>query len=374
MAKVGILTSVHNPLDTRIFHKQAVSLTKAEHDVTIIAHHDKDETKNGINIKNIGTHDSRIERWWNLQEVFTQAKTLNADIYHIHDPELLPVAVALKRSTGSKIIYDVHENYHASILGKEWIPSLFRSFVAETFDVTEAELAQYFDGIIVASDEIHSRFNHHNNVITITNYPLKRWLKDTNLVAQDRDEVQIVYCGKITRQRAIPELIEATKILSQYQDIELVIGGSYTTKKIQKIVEHEAKEHRAISTVGWLPTIDDVIDLFYQSDIGAMLIKPDNENQIYGAQRSNKTFQYMSTGTAIIGTAIGNWPKYIEKENCGECVDTESVADIVSGLNKLVENYDLRKKMGENGQSAVRERYNWENEETKLLDFYNQIS
>jgi len=46
--KVCILTSVHTPFDTRIFHKQGKSLLKAGYDVTLIAQHDKDELVGGI--------------------------------------------------------------------------------------------------------------------------------------------------------------------------------------------------------------------------------------------------------------------------------------------------------------------------------------
>ena len=48
--KVCILTSVHPPFDTRIFHKQAKSLVKGGYDVTLITKHDKDEVVDGVKI------------------------------------------------------------------------------------------------------------------------------------------------------------------------------------------------------------------------------------------------------------------------------------------------------------------------------------
>lgn len=372
MTDVAVLTTVHNVFDTRIFHKQAVSLSDAGYDVTILGHHDRNETKDGVSVKSIGTADSKVERWQNLTTMYRAAKNEDADIYHLHDPELLPVGAALKRSTGSRVIYDAHEDYHASILGKPWIPDGARPLVANLFDVIEPQLATWLDGIITASDDIKARFDRHDNVTTITNYPLEHWLRDIESKPSG-SSVQIAYCGKITPQRAIPELIEATNILAEYHDIELVLGGKYTTEEIEQFVESEASEQQHISTVGWLPTIDDVIDLFYESDIGAMMIKPDNANQIYGAQRSNKTFQYMSTGTAVLGSDVGTWPEYIEDENCGICVDTTSISDMVDGLRQLIEDPDLRTTMGRNGQEAVKQEYNWEEQEQKLLDFYRDI-
>lgn len=49
-ARVCILTTVHQPFDTRIFHKQAKTLVEAGNDVTLVAQHDKNEVVDGVEI------------------------------------------------------------------------------------------------------------------------------------------------------------------------------------------------------------------------------------------------------------------------------------------------------------------------------------
>ncbi|MDW8334947.1 MAG: hypothetical protein RMM53_12095, partial [Bacteroidia bacterium] len=46
----------------------------------------------------------------NHSAVGAAVRRLPARIYHVHTPELLPLAFALKKLRGSKIVYDVHEN------------------------------------------------------------------------------------------------------------------------------------------------------------------------------------------------------------------------------------------------------------------------
>ena len=54
----------------------------------------------------------------------------HGDIYHFHDPGLLPASLLL-RLFGKKVIYDVHEDVPRDILLKTWIPALIRGLVAK---------------------------------------------------------------------------------------------------------------------------------------------------------------------------------------------------------------------------------------------------
>ena len=100
MSKVCIITSVHHVLDPRIFFKQARSLAKAGYEVTLIAQNDKNEVINGIEVIGLGNPKTRFHRMFFLtSHMLKKALSINADVYHIHDPELLPVLVIIKLLT-----------------------------------------------------------------------------------------------------------------------------------------------------------------------------------------------------------------------------------------------------------------------------------
>lgn len=97
MTKVSILTSVHPLFDTRIFHKEAKSLAKAGYDVTPIAQHDKEEVVDGIRIVPLPKAKDRIVRMTKtVWQTYRKAFKIDADIYHFHDPELIPIGLMLK--------------------------------------------------------------------------------------------------------------------------------------------------------------------------------------------------------------------------------------------------------------------------------------
>lgn len=97
--RVVHLTSAHPRDDIRIFHKECRSLTGAGHEVTlVVADGLGDDTRDGVRIVDVGRSRGRWDRIFRAtKRVRDRAIGLDKDIYHLHDPELLPVARVLKR-------------------------------------------------------------------------------------------------------------------------------------------------------------------------------------------------------------------------------------------------------------------------------------
>ena len=91
-------TSVHSATDGRIFEKECCSLAKAGYEVYFVAPNAKTEIKNGVHI--VGVPISNRGRLYRMlcgaKIIYKEALSLNADVYHFHDPELLRFALKLK--------------------------------------------------------------------------------------------------------------------------------------------------------------------------------------------------------------------------------------------------------------------------------------
>jgi len=95
--KICILSTVHPPFDVRIFHKEAVTLVNAGYEVLLIAQHDKAEIVDGVKIINLKTPVNRMARMTKtVWSAFRKALKTDAVLYHIHDPELMPIGFLLK--------------------------------------------------------------------------------------------------------------------------------------------------------------------------------------------------------------------------------------------------------------------------------------
>jgi hypothetical protein len=98
--RVAHLTSVHPRFDTRIFLRECSSLANHNYSVSLIVADGKgNEGKNGIAIYDVGAVKSRRERICNAPgQVLAKSLEADAEIYHLHDPELLPIGLKTKKA------------------------------------------------------------------------------------------------------------------------------------------------------------------------------------------------------------------------------------------------------------------------------------
>ena len=128
---VCIVAPVHIWDDVRVYQKQAVSLVENGYKVVLLARVGKSRVAKGVCITRVWSwYSSRFLRFVSLPLVFLQAMRSKADIYHLHNPDTLPIAFML-RVCGKKVIYDVHEDFGLRVLMRDWIPKLLRNTVAK---------------------------------------------------------------------------------------------------------------------------------------------------------------------------------------------------------------------------------------------------
>jgi len=365
--KICILSSVHPAFDTRIFYKQTKTLVKAGYDVTLIAQHDKDETVDGVKIIALYKPKNRLQRMLGLTpKVLSLSLKQNAEVYHFHDPELIPVGTILK-TLGKKVIYDVHEDYNKQILSKSYLPKITRNSIALITKAIENTASKFFDGIITATDNIQKNFSSHNKAISVRNFPI---LSPSFSVKKfsDNDIFNLIYVGILFEIKGITQIIKALELVDSNKPLKLTMCGEFIQpeymEKVRSLKGFEKVEH-----LGWVDS-HAIPDLLRKADAGIVCFLPEPN---YIKSMPIKLFEYMEASLPIIASNFPLWKKIVEGNKCGVCVDPLKPKNIAEAIEYLMEQPVLRKKMGKNGRQAVLEKYNWEKEAIKLLAVYENL-
>ena len=207
--RVCVLTTGHEALDVRVFHKECKSLAEAGYEVYLIASHPEREVVEGVSIIPLNTRKDRAYRFlvkgWT---VLWKALKLRADFYHFHDPDLIFAGLLLKL-LGKTVIYDVHEDVPKDILSKEWLGSIRIRKIASILARSLFKLsALFFDGIIAATPSISENFPKHKTV-TLRNVPKALFIRGIKPETLAKTRPSVIYAGGLTRIRGIKEIIEA---------------------------------------------------------------------------------------------------------------------------------------------------------------------
>lgn len=360
--KICHITSAHNRYDIRIFVKECKSLVKDGFDVTLLVNDNlPNEIIEGVRIISTNINGSnRFKRFYNsYKNIYNMAIEINADIYHLHDPDLLFIASKLK-SNGKQVIYDSHEDVPRQILSKSWIPKIIRPLTAYVFEKFENNVVSKLDAIVVPTPHIENRFQKINkSVYQICNFPLlSEFRMDVN---SNEKKDYVCYVGGLSVNRGILEIVQATKNLK----IELVLCGKFSSKEL----ENEILINDHVKYMGYLDR-DGIIKILSEAKLGFVTLFP-TPNHINSYPI--KMFEYMAAKLPIIASDFPLWKEIIESNSCGLCVNPNDVSEIEQAVKYIIAHPIKSIEMGKSGRDAVLNKYNWSTQEIKLIAMYEDM-
>lgn len=362
---------MHRPFDTRIFRRECRTLARSAYTVSLVAPHSRPETVEGVQVVPIPGMNDRLARAARLTRgtwgVYHKARQLRADLYHFHDPELLPVGLLLKLTTRTAVIYDVHEDYPENVRAKEWLPWWVRAAAAHSVGRFEQLTASQVDGIVAATEYIARRFPSSKTRV-IHNYPSLSDLR--SVVGQQRPYQRndtLIYTGGLTNHRGIQQIVQALEYVGN-PGVKLMLLGGHVHRETETAVR-ESPGWSRVDYRGQVP-FEAVYRCLRSAAVGLVCNQP-----VYGYDRAlpNKLFEYMSAGLPVIASNFEPWKEIVEGNECGVTVDPTSPREIAQAVDHLLEEPELRRRMGRNGRRAIEQTYNWECEIPALLELYREV-
>jgi glycosyltransferase involved in cell wall biosynthesis len=369
--RVGILTSVHAALDTRVFHKQARTLAAAGYQVTLFARHDGDCTIDGVRIRGLPPHAPRWARpllWWRL---LLGALRLKADLYHIHDPELIPLALLIQRLTCRPVIYDVHEYYADEVRTRQWIPAPLRDAAGWLADRVEQAAAHRLGAVVTVNTHMNRRFlRRQSRSIAVHNFPPAEYFPPPLDAARERS---IIYLGVMTRDRGLETLFRAGRLLKdRFPDLRIDVVGTVDWAGVATEIPRDPERwlrEAGVRFAGQIPQ-PEVPALLGRATAGWIPFLPTPNNI---RSTPNKLLEYMAAALPVVSSDLGYMRSIVSDADCGLLAEAEDPAAHADKLGWLIEHPDEARVMGERGCAAVLQRYTWAAEGEKLVRLYDEL-
>ena len=366
MPSVVHLTTVHDPFDSRIFHRQCRTLTEAGYDVALLAPGGTDSRVDGIEVGSLPRCDNRILRMsLGVGRTLLKALGKRADLYHFHDPELIPAGLLL-RLLGKRVVYDIHEDNLTALEEREYLPSRLRALAARLLAWAEEGSSRHFH-LVLAERYYNERFPRGQTVLNYARFPT---LDEDLLDARPRaGNPRLIYTGNVKTYRGAHS---HAGLLRNLPDAELFMVGRCDPQLAAELKADADPERLHLEGVGGYVPHQRIVSYYLRESwtAGLALFPPSRHTR---RKELTKIFEYMAYGIPVLCADFPNLRQIVERTECGICVDPENGPAVAEAVRYLWEHPEAARQMGENGRKAARTTYNWDTQAEKLLRLYDTI-
>ena len=374
MAKIVHITTAHPALDIRIFQKQCRTLARAGHEVALIAPRaaleqtPRPERIEGVAVYSLPMPKNRRRRMLRTTRLAIRAAlAVDADLYHLHDPELLPLAHRLPRTRPGRSYSTCTRTCPMDILTKPWIPAPLRRPASLAASLVQRFLLSRFS-VVLAEDSYAADHAWLADATVVRNMPLVEELLAIEERAPSPTQM-LGYMGSISPARGSLVTLEAMAILRRRGLVcgLKLVGPISNARQLARRAEQLGLDDVQIS--GWLPA-QEAWRLIAPCRAGLALLQ-DRPN--FRRSLPTKMFEYMALGLPVVVSDFPLYRKIVESAGCGLCVDPADPASIAAALSHLLKNPAEAAAMGRRGRQAVIDHYRWDEEARRLLSLYDRL-
>jgi glycosyltransferase involved in cell wall biosynthesis len=365
--KIVHVTSVHSAHDPRILEKECRSLAEQGHEVVLVAPHPRAETIGGVRIRPLPAGRSRGRRFLTAGwRALIEALDEKADVYHLHDPELLlPFQIA--RALGKRVIFDMHENLPKAVLAKRWISPPLRPLLAAAIRPAERLLLAGLP-IVFAEASYVPDYSWAFRTAVVLNFP-KLSTARAESAAPPRPR-SLCYLGSVRAERGATVTLEAMRLLKETgRSVSWEVIGEAGEGHGRFIRDFADRHGLEVTLHGYVP-LDRAWPIASRCELGLALLQPLPN---YVDSYPTKIFDYMALGIPVLCSDFPLYRRLVDETGCGRCVDPTRADLVAEAIAGLFDDPEGLKRMSHCGRVAVQGKYNWACQAETLVGFYRGV-
>ncbi len=184
-------------------------------------------------------------------------------------------------------------------------------------------------------------------------------------VEKKNEKKYILFTGRLSYRKGLFDLIECGKyICEKYPDISFIITGSGILSDTLQERINELGLAKQFKFLGFV-TREELIKLYQNA---TLYVLPSHYEGL-----PTVLLEAMSCGLPVIATAVSGNLDVITHGKNGILVPPKSPEKIAEAISLLLEDEQIRKKLGENARKTIEEKYTWDILSNNYLKYYTSL-
>lgn len=316
------------------------------------------------------------------------ADLIDADVVHCHTWYSHFAGIMAKLCYGTPLVVTTHSLEPLRPWKRE---QLGRGYDASSWiEKTAIEMA---DCLIAVSEETKEDVIKHFDVdenkieVVYNGIDLKEYVvvKETDVIESygiDQSKPYVLFVGRITRQKGIIHLVNAIKYIDPDTQIVLCAGAPDTEEIAMEMEDAVAEASESRNNIFWIDKMLDKKDVIQLYSNASVFCCP-SIYEPFGIIN----IEAMACETAVVASAVGGIKEVVVEGETGLLVNLEQqkVApfepvnpdkfskDLADGVNKLINDKELRDQMAIKGRKRVEDFFDWKSIAKQTKSIYKSI-
>jgi glycosyltransferase involved in cell wall biosynthesis len=221
------------------------------------------------------------------------------------------------------------------------------------------------------AEQFKTQTSPRATVMTVWNCPRREEVAEARPAGSERG-IWVLYHGSITKERLPLAVVDALSELPEFVKLRIIgyetIGSRGYLDQVREYGRKLGVLHR-LEFAGTLAFRSQLLDYCRQSDIGLALMPKDstdlNMQAMTGA--SNKAFDYLASGLALIVSDLPDWRGMFVEPGYGVACEPRERASITAALRELINDPGRMRAQGERGRQRIKLEWNYERQFEPVL-------
>src|SRR5215467_4164488 len=370
--KVCHLSPIQRLQDERAFSRESLPVADCGLRSVIVGPH----SRSGIvqNVEFIPTPKSktRARRPLATLRILHCALKQRANIYHIHNPELIPVGLVLKFVFKKTVVYDTREDFPSMMLTKTYLPRRLRRLASRAVAAIERLATRLLDGVITADSGSLRPLAKIGRSEKLVFYNFPNLINFANFESPQKS-YDLVYRGGLSARSGTFVLLDALRLLlDRGIPARLLLFGYADDRQSEQAITqrlHTLGLQHLVTLWGLIPHSKMAATLSRaRISVCPLLRIPKFMNNI-----PVKVFESWACGLPVIATDLPPIRPFFGARGIGLLVKPGDPQDLAKAIRHLLDAPELIEEYGRRARQMVLTRYNAAMEIHKLVALYGEV-